>query len=126
MRGVVIRQTHVISEDDRRKIVSILNGEIGVRDIHILYMKQGEAILGNHMHTYPEVMYVMKGKCHYWLKNWITGETEELDVSEGDVMFKTGFIVHTCKASEDCVLLDGSAESWIGEDFNHIREVLKE
>ena len=35
MRGVVIKKANVIAEDDRRKIISILNGEIGVRDIHI-------------------------------------------------------------------------------------------
>ena len=42
MRGVVIRKANIIAEDDRRKIVSILNGELIVRDIHILFMKKGK------------------------------------------------------------------------------------
>ena len=95
MRGVVIKKAQVISDDDRRKIVSILNGEIGIRDIHILFMKKEQPTdyskvfvyeesrdiwvkkpLGNHKHFYPEIMYVLKGKCHYWLKNK-EGETME-------------------------------------------------
>jgi len=88
-------------------------------------MKKGESILGNHWHTYPEMMYILKGKGHWWLKHVITGEQEEYDLEEGDIMFKTGFITHTAKVSEDAIILDGSAESWIGEDFNHVREELK-
>jgi len=126
MRGVEIRKATVIAEDDRRKITSVLNGQIGVRDIHILHMKKGEQILGNHYHTYPEMMYLLKGKGTWWLKHVITGEKETFELEEGDIMFKTGFITHTAKVSEDCILLDGSSESWISEDFNHVRDVLKE
>lgn len=124
MIGLTIKRAKLIHEDDRRKIVSLLNGEIGVRDMHILYMKKGDSILGNHWHTFPEMMYVMRGSVHYWLKHMITGETEELDVSEGDIMFKTGFIVHTGLASEDAILLDGSSESWIDNNFNNHSEII--
>lgn len=140
MRGVIIRKAKTIAEDDRRKIVSILNGEIGVRDIHILYMKPKEIKitkdneliiqdkwvdqpLGNHKHWYAEVMYVMKGKCHYWLKNK-EGETMECDLEAGDIMFRAPEVVHTCKCTEDAILLDGASESWIDEDWNHVREEL--
>lgn len=125
MRGIWLKKAGIIAEDDRRKIVSVLNGEIGVRDIHILTMKKGGQILGNHSHFYPEVMYVIKGKVTYWLKHQITGETEVLEMSEGDIMFRAPYVVHTCECSEDAILLDGAAESWVGEEWNHIREVLK-
>ncbi len=131
MRGVVIKQAQVVSDDSRRKIISILNGEIGVRDIHILEMKKGETIdgfvklpLGNHHHFYPEIMYVYKGKCKYWLKNQ-QGEEMECEMKEGDIMFRAPGVVHTCVCSEDAILIDGSSESWISEDWNHVREVLK-
>lgn len=125
MRGVILKKAFVIAEDERRKIVSILNGQIGVRDIHILFMKKGDnSPLGNHKHFYPEVMYVMKGKAHYWLKNK-EGETMECDLEEGDIMFRAPEVVHTCICSEDCILLDGAGEAWIDEDWNHVREVLK-
>ena len=125
IRGVVIKKAKVIAEDDRRKIISLLNGEIGVRDIHILEMKKGEQILGNHYHWYEEIMLVYKGKAHYWLRNKITKEQEEVDLEAGDIMLKSPMIAHTCMASEDCILIDGSAVTWVSEDFNHIREVLK-
>ena len=71
MKGVVIKKANVIAEDERRKIISILNGELTVKDIHILHMKKGQtkSVLGNHHHWYPEFCYVMKGSCYYWLKN---------------------------------------------------------
>ena len=124
MRGVVIKKANVIAEDERRKIVSILNGELNVKDIHILFMKKGQQILGNHKHWYPEVMYVLKGSCHYWLKNK-EGETMECDLLEGDIMFRAPEVVHTCICSEDAILIDGAEQSWINDDWNHVGEVLK-
>lgn len=125
IRGVVIRKAKVIAEDDRRKIISVLNGEIGVRDMHILFMKKGEQILGNHAHWYEEIMYVLKGSCHYWLRNSMTNEVEEIDMVEGDIMLRAPYVVHTCVCSEDAILLDGSSQTWVSEDWNHIREILK-
>lgn len=132
MRGVVSRKANIISEDNRRKIVSIINGELNVKDIHILFMKSGEKDengfiklpLGNHKHWYPEVMYVLKGKCHYWLKNK-EGEEMECDLVEGDIMFRAPEVVHTCICTEDAILIDGSSESWINDDWNHVGEKLK-
>lgn len=126
MKGVVIKKAFIISEDSRRKIWSILNGEIGIRDIHLLEMKKGqtESVLGNHRHWYPEVCFVYKGKCHYWLKNK-EGETMECDLNEGDIMFRSPEVVHTCTCSEDCVLIDGASESWIEDQWNHVPEKLK-
>ena len=125
MRGIILKKAKVISEDERRRIFSILNGEIGVRDIHLLEMKKGDCILGNHKHFYAEVCYVYKGSCHYWLKNK-EGEELEMDMEEGDIMFRAPEVTHTCTCSEDCILIDGAQESWVGEDWNHVKDVLKE
>lgn len=124
MKGVFIRRAKVIAEDERRRIFSLLNGEIGVRDIHLLEMKKGEQILGNHKHWYPEVCFCYKGSCHYWLKNK-EGETMEFDMVSGDIMFRAPEVVHTCECSEDCILIDGASECWVDEEWNHVREVLK-
>jgi len=121
MRGVIVRKATVINEDKRRKIISILNGELTVKDIHILFMKSGDEILGNHYHQYAEVCYCLKGKCLYKLKHEITGETMEVEINEGDIMFRDAFVTHTCKASEDCILLDGAEKSWVTEDWNHYK-----
>lgn len=131
IRGVHIKDALVIAEDDRRKIISVLNGEINVRDIHILHMKKGEKNeegyikdpLGQHKHWYPEVCYCMKGKAKYWLKNK-EGETMETVLEEGQIMFRAPGVVHTCLCTEDCILIDGASESWVGEEWNHVREEL--
>jgi quercetin dioxygenase-like cupin family protein len=124
MNGVVIKKAQIISEDDRRRIFSILNGQLSVKDIHLLEMKKGDQILGNHKHWYAEVCFVYKGKCHYWLKNK-EGETLEVDMDAGDIMFRAPEVTHTCLCSEDCVLIDGAQEPWVHEEWNHVREVLK-
>lgn len=121
MRGVVLRKAKIISEDERRRIISILNGEIGVRDIHMLYMKKGDQILGNHAHSYKEIMYVIKGTCHYKLKHMITGEEMECDLEEGDIMIRDAYVVHTCTCSADAILLDGAEDMWVAEDWNHYK-----
>ena len=127
MRGVIIRKAQVISDDSRRRIISVMNGELGVRDIHILEMKKGQktSVLGNHKHWYAEVCYVYKGSCHYWLKN-NEGEFMEVELKEGELMFRAPGVVHTCTCTDDCVLIDGGQEAWIDEDWNHVREVLHE
>ena len=140
MRGVYIKKAKVISEDDRRRIISVLNGEIGVRDIHILEMKKGGQILGNHYHWYPEIMYILKGGGTWWLKNimipdydMIDGELKdmgedkymEVRLNKGDIMIKAPFITHTAKVNKDSIILDGSAETWVDEELNHYREELK-
>jgi len=125
MRGVIIKKAFVIAEDSRRKIISILNGQINVRDIHILFMKKGDkSPLGNHKHWYAEIMYVLKGTCKYWLKNK-EGETMECDLTEGDIMLRAPEVVHTCICSEDAILVDGASEAWVDESWNHVREILK-
>ena len=128
MRGVIIKKATVIAEDERRKIVSILNGQIGVRDCHILIMKSGEKNgqyinkpLGEHYHQYKEICYCMKGKCHYKLKHEITGEEMEIDLNEGEIMYRDAFISHTCLCTEDCILIDLAEEMWVDEDWNHYK-----
>lgn len=128
MRGVIIKKAFIIAEDDRRKIVSILNGQIGVRDIHILFMKKGEVSeefvkkpLGNHYHSYKEVCYCMKGKAHYKLKHELTGEELEIDLNEGDIMFRDSYVTHTCLCTEDCILVDGAEQQWMEEEWNHYK-----
>lgn len=124
MRGVVLKKAQIIAEDERRKIVSILNGQIGVRDIHILFVKKGSQVLGNHYHNYPEVCYILKGHALYKLKNRQTGEEQEMLMKEGDIMFRDAFITHSCIASEDCIMIDGAQEAWMEDAWNHYPDKL--
>lgn len=124
MRGIKIFKIKSVHEDSRRKLMEILNGEISVRSMKIIEVKEDGQILGNHAHTYNEGLYLMKGSAHYWLRHMLTGEKEELDLEEGDVMIKTGFIVHTGKFTKGSIIIDFAEESWVDDNFNHIREEL--
>jgi len=135
MRGVVIKKANIIAEDGRRKIISMMNGELNIKDIHILVMKKGETIpdddgtlynsspLGQHKHWYAEVCFCFKGKCKYWLKNK-EGEEMTCYLNEGELMYRAPEVTHTCLCTEDCILIDGAEQSWINDDWNHVREEL--
>ena len=122
MNGVNIKKAEIVSEDDRRSILEIFNGEFNVKQIKILTAKKGEEVLGNHWHTYGEIRYLMKGKCEYKIKHVITGETKEFILNEGEIFSTTGFIIHTCKFLEDGIMIDGSEQPYISKDFNCIEE----
>lgn len=106
-----------------------MNGELGIRDIHILEMKKGETDekgfikmpLGNHYHNYKEVCFCYKGKAHYKLKHEITKEELEIDLNEGEIMYRDAFVTHTCICTEDCILIDGAEYPWTADDWNHYK-----
>jgi len=45
-------------------------------------------------------------------------------LEEGDVVFRTGRIVHAGYFIEDSIIIDAACESYIGADFNDIKEVI--
>ena len=88
MKGVYITKANIVNEDNRRKLIEIMNGQISGKNIKILEVKE-ESYLGGtsgHWHQYPEVMYIMKGKVwDYVMENIDTGEKETFELEEGDV-----------------------------------------
>ncbi len=122
MRGVNVTKAKIVSEDDRRKLIEIQNGQISVRNMKVLIVKKGEALLGNHWHEGKEVMYIMKGSAKYRMKNIDTGEVEDYELKEGDVVFRTGRIAHSGIFTEDSIVIDGGSDTYISADFNDIPE----
>jgi len=98
----------------------IINGQLTIKNLKILELKSGEHILGNHSHLYSEFMYLMKGKATYKLKNLFSHEEETYQLSEGDLMFRTGFISHAGLFESDSVIIEGASESFIDPFFNDI------
>ena len=127
MKGVTIKRAEVVNEDKRRKLIEIVNGQIAGRNIKILEVKE-ESYLGGtsgHWHQYPEVMYIMKGRCwDYVMENIDTKEKETFEFNEGDVVYRTGRIIHGGMFSKGSIVLDISQESYISGEFNDVpREV---
>jgi len=122
MNGVHIKKITLVHEDERRGIWEVMNGQLSVKNMKILKVKKGEQLPGNHWHVYPEVMYMMQGKATYKMKHVITLEEEDYELEEGDVVFRTGFITHVGYFSEDSIIIDGAAESYISNDFNDVVE----
>ena len=123
MKGVFIKKAQIVNEDNRRKIVEIMNGQLAVKNMKILIVKKGEQLLGNHWHPEAcEVMYMLKGNARYRMKNIDTNEQEDFNLVEGDVVFRTSRIVHGGYFEEDSIIIDGSSETYIDKDFNDIVE----
>jgi len=126
MKGVMIKKAEVVSDDKRRSIFEIMNGQMTIKNMKVLKVKKGAQLLGNHWHPYSEVMYMLKGSARYKMKNIDTKEEEFFDLEEGDVVFRTGRIVHAGVFKEDSIVIDGAAEPYISQDFNDIQEVILE
>lgn len=124
MKGVRVCKANVVHEDERRRLVEIQNGQVDIKNFKILEVKE-DSYLGGHWHQYPEVMYVMKGRVwNYKMKNVDTNEEEVFELGPGDVVFRTGRIIHGGMFSKDSIIVDGGGEMYISADFNDIQEDL--
>lgn len=126
MKGVFINKAVLVSDDERRNIIEIMNGDMNVKNLKILNVKKSKLILGNHWHPYAELMYVLKGSGHYHMKNIDTGESEEFDLEEGDVVYRGPRISHAGYFTEGSILIDGACETYVSADFNDIKDVIME
>lgn len=124
MKGVVVRKANVVSDDDRRTIFEIMNGELGIRNLKVLKVKKGKQFLGNHWHPYSEVMFILQGSAQYKMKNLDTNEEEIFKLEEGDIVFRTGRIIHAGYFDTDSIIIDGACETYVDSEFNDIQEVI--
>ena len=129
MRGVHITKANLVHEDPRRKLVELMNGEMNIKNIKILDVKEDSFLGGQtgHWHQYGEMMHILKGEAvNYVMENIDTGEKETFHLKEGDTVFRTGRIIHGGDFKKGTIVLDGSCEMFVSDDFNNIpREVTK-
>jgi len=129
MKGVTVKKAQFVSEDERRTILEIMNGQFAGKNIKILEVKE-ESYLGGkkgHWHQYSECMYIMKGKCwDYKMVNIDTNESETYALSEGDVVFRGPRIIHGGMFAKGSIVIDIAEDTYISGDFNDVpREVYK-
>jgi len=118
MKGVHIKKIECVNEDDRRGIWEIMNGELSIKNMKILKVKE-DSYLGGHYHTYGEVMHIMEGGSpDYKMWNLDTGETETYNLVAGDTVFRTGRIVHGGRFLKGSIVIDGACECYVSTDFN--------
>ena len=122
MKGVEIRKISLVHEDERRKILEIMNGEMSIKNMKILMLKE-DSYLGGHWHVYSEVMHILKGSAKdYVMKNIDTGEEETFQLEEGDTVFRTGRIIHGGTFTKGTIVIDGASETYISAEFNDIQQ----
>ena len=122
MKGVVIKKVNTVHEDERRKLIEIMNGEMSIKNMKILMLKE-DSYLGGHWHVYSEVMHILKGSAKdYVMKNIDTGEEETFQLEEGDTVFRTGRIIHGGTFTKGTIVIDGASETYISAEFNDIQQ----
>lgn len=120
MKGVFITKANIVNEDTRRKIIEIQNGQMNIKNMKVLIVKE-DSYLGGHYHYYSEIMYILKGRAwDYKMTNRDTGETEIFQLEEGDVVFRTGNITHGGMFAKDTIVIDGAESPYLSRDFNDI------
>lgn len=123
MRGVTVKKATAVNEDERRRLVELMNGQFTGKNIKILEVKE-ESYLGGtsgHWHHFPECMYIMKGKCwDYVMENVHTGEKQTYELGEGDIVFRSPGIIHGGMFAKDSIVIDIAGAAYISGDFNDI------
>ena len=108
MKGIFIKKALIVNEDERRKIIEIQNGQMDIKNMKILEVKE-DSYLGGHWHTYGEVMYILNGSAKdYKMTNIDTNETEIFQLKAGDVVFRTGRIIHGGWFTKGTIVMDGA------------------
>ena len=124
MKGVVVKKIDLVHEDKRREIWEIMNGQLAIKNMKILRVKE-ESYLGGHWHNYGEVMHILEGGSpDYKMKNLDTGEEETFNLVAGDTVFRTGRIVHGGTFLKGSIVIDGACDMYVSTDFNDIVEDL--
>lgn len=118
MKGVFLQQAKMVSEDNRRTLFEVVNGQLAIRNLKILYVKQGDVVLGKHWHSYAEVRYMMEGRAVFQLENVITGEKGDVTMEKGDVLFVDAYIHHTGTFAADSVMIEGATEMYFSPQYN--------
>lgn len=121
MRGVKICKATIVNEDDRRKLIELMNGQFAGKNIKILEVKE-ESFLGGksgHWHSYSECMYMFKGRCwDYVMENVDTGEKETYELKEGDVVFRGPRIIHGGWFEKGSIVIDIAEDTYVSGDYN--------
>jgi hypothetical protein len=123
MRGVKVTKATIVNEDDRRKLVELMNGQFAGKNIKILEVKEDSYLGGKsgHFHLYSECMYVMKGKVwDYVMENVITHEKETYNLEEGDIVFRSAMIIHGGMFAKGTIIIDIGEDSYISGEYNDI------
>ena len=121
MKGVKICKATVVNEDERRKLVELMNGQFAGKNIKILEVKEDSYLGGTsgHWHQYSECMYIMKGKCwNYKMENIDTGESETYELGEGDIVFRGPRIIHGGMFAHGSIVIDIAEDTYISGEFN--------
>jgi hypothetical protein len=129
MKGVKVCKANVVNEDERRKLVELMNGQFDGKNIKILEVKEDSYLGGKsgHWHLYEECMYVMKGKVwDYVMENVFTGEKETFELGEGDIVFRSAGIIHGGMFSKGSIIVDIAGATYLSGDYNDCpRELTK-
>ena len=121
MRGVKVCKATLVHEDDRRKLVELMNGQFAGKNIKILEVKEDSYLGGKsgHWHNYSECMYVMKGKVwDYVMENIDTKEKQTYELNEGDIVFRGPRILHGGWFGKGSIVIDIGEDTYVSGDFN--------
>ncbi len=122
MRGISVQKGKLVSDDNRRSILEVMNGQMAVRNLKFIRVKDNPdkecVVLAGHYHTYPEFRYMVSGTATFRFRDMITAQEETVDVSEGDVVFADGYIHHVGTISAGAVILEGATEMYFDPNYN--------
>lgn len=124
MKGVSHIQIKPVHEDHRRVLIEIFNGQFVAKQVKLLKIKE-DSILGNHYHPYRQFFYLLKGDADYTFVNILTGEKQEIKVSEGDMIIIDKNIAHKALQKAGNAMVEGNEEKYTSPEVDDLKFVIE-
>ena len=124
MIGVYSKSKGVAHEDNRRALIEVFNGEFTAKQLKILHIRS-DAVLGNHYHPYRQFFYMLRGNADYNFVNIKTGERQNINVKEGDMIIIDKNIAHKALQKAGNIMVEGNEEKYTSPEVDDLKFEIK-
>ena len=114
----------IAHEDERRKLIAVINGGFTVKQIKLLNIKK-EGVLGSHYHSYFELFYVVLGEAIYTLESVDTKERKTVTLNPGDRLVIGPKVAHMAVMTEGTVMIEATEQVYESAEVNDVRYEIK-
>jgi oxalate decarboxylase/phosphoglucose isomerase-like protein (cupin superfamily) len=101
---ILYKQRKIESDDERRTLATLFNGDFTAKQGKILEIKE-DSILGKHYHNYSELYYLHSGNATFEAQDIETKESRTIHMVPGDEVLIPSNIAHKVTIKKGSVLI---------------------
>jgi mannose-6-phosphate isomerase-like protein (cupin superfamily) len=117
IEDLVYKQREIASEDKRRTLATLFNGEFTAKQAKVLEIKE-DSVLGSHYHNYAELYYLHSGNATFEAQDIETKESKTIHMVPGDEVLIPPNIAHKVNIKKGSVLIGFTEEPYQSAEKN--------